>query len=73
VFVENTVVKAGGGVLRYGWFYGPVVIDDLAGPVQQREGRAGTGLAAELPVVASGFCQEAGVISAEGHPARDDT
>ena len=27
--VEDVVVKAGGAVLRYGWFYGPGAIDDL--------------------------------------------
>lgn len=35
--VEDAVVKAGGGVLRYGWFYGPDAIDDLAGPVRKRQ------------------------------------
>jgi nucleoside-diphosphate-sugar epimerase len=42
--VEDAVVKAGGGVLRYGWFYGPEVIEDLAGPVRKRQ----------FPIVGSG-------------------
>jgi nucleoside-diphosphate-sugar epimerase len=35
--VEDVVLKAGGGVLRYGWFYGPEAMDDLAGPVRKRQ------------------------------------
>ncbi len=31
------VVKAGGAVLRYGWFYGPGATDDLAEPVRKRQ------------------------------------
>ena len=42
--VEDAVVKAGGGVLRYGWFYGPAAMDDLAGPVRKRQ----------FPIVGSG-------------------
>ncbi|GAA2413407.1 NAD(P)-dependent oxidoreductase [Nonomuraea africana] len=42
--VENVVVKAGGAVLRYGWFYGPGAMDDLVGPVRKRQ----------FPVVGSG-------------------
>ncbi|NRQ33412.1 NAD(P)-dependent oxidoreductase [Nonomuraea sp. NN258] len=35
--VEDVVVKAGGAVLRYGWFYGPGAMDDLADPVRKRQ------------------------------------
>jgi nucleoside-diphosphate-sugar epimerase len=35
--VEEVVVKAGGAVLRYGWFYGPGAMDDLVEPVRQRQ------------------------------------
>jgi nucleoside-diphosphate-sugar epimerase len=42
--VEDVVLKAGGGVLRYGWFYGPETIEDLAGPVRKRQ----------FPIVGSG-------------------
>ena len=35
--VEDVVVKAGGAVLRYGWFYGPGATDDLAEPVRKRQ------------------------------------
>jgi nucleoside-diphosphate-sugar epimerase len=35
--VEDAVGKAGGGILRYGWFYGPETMDDLAGPVRKRQ------------------------------------
>ncbi|MFI6743048.1 NAD-dependent epimerase/dehydratase family protein [Nonomuraea sp. NPDC050451] len=42
--VEDTVVKAGGAVLRYGWFYGPGAMDDLVEPVRKRQ----------FPVVGSG-------------------
>jgi nucleoside-diphosphate-sugar epimerase len=42
--VEDAVVKAGGGVLRYGWLYGPAAMDDLAGPVRKRQ----------FPIVGSG-------------------
>ena len=33
--VEDVVVKAGGAVLRYGWFYGPGANDDLVEPVRK--------------------------------------
>jgi nucleoside-diphosphate-sugar epimerase len=42
--VEDVVVKAGGAVLRYGWFYGPGAMDDLVEPVRKRQ----------FPVVGSG-------------------
>jgi nucleoside-diphosphate-sugar epimerase len=42
--VEDVVVKAGGAVLRYGWFYGPGANDDLVEPVRKRQ----------FPVVGSG-------------------
>ena len=42
--VEDVVVKAGGAVLRYGWFYGPGAIDDLIEIVRKRQ----------LPVVGGG-------------------
>lgn len=35
--VEEVVVKAGGAVLRYGWFYGPGATDDLVEPVRKRQ------------------------------------
>jgi len=35
--VEGVVVKAGGTVLRYGWFYGPGAIDDLVEVVRKRQ------------------------------------
>ncbi|NKZ06983.1 NAD-dependent epimerase/dehydratase family protein [Actinomadura latina] len=35
--VEDAVVKAGGAVLRYGWFYGPGAMDDLVEPVRKRQ------------------------------------
>lgn len=35
--VEDVVVKAGGAVLRYGWFYGPGAIDDLVQIVRKRQ------------------------------------
>ncbi|MEU4546858.1 NAD-dependent epimerase/dehydratase family protein [Nonomuraea dietziae] len=35
--VEDVVVKAGGAVLRYGWFYGPGATDDLVEPVRRRQ------------------------------------
>ena len=35
--VEDVVVKAGGAVLRYGWFYGPGAIDDLVDVVRKRQ------------------------------------
>jgi nucleoside-diphosphate-sugar epimerase len=35
--VEDAVGKAGGGILRYGWFYGPETMEDLAGPVRKRQ------------------------------------
>jgi nucleoside-diphosphate-sugar epimerase len=35
--VEDVVVKAGGGVLRYGWFYGPGATQDLVEPVRKRQ------------------------------------
>ncbi|MFG2089411.1 NAD-dependent epimerase/dehydratase family protein [Spirillospora sp. NPDC048824] len=34
--VEDVVVRAGGAVLRYGWFYGPGATADLAEPVRKR-------------------------------------
>ena len=43
-YVEDVVVKAGGAVLRYGWFYGPGAMDDLVEPVRKRQ----------FPVVGSG-------------------
>lgn len=46
--VEDVVVKAGGTVLRYGWFYGPGAIDDRVELVRKRQ----------FPVVGggSGYC-----------------
>jgi nucleoside-diphosphate-sugar epimerase len=35
--VEDVVGKAGGVVLRYGWFYGPGATDDLVEPVRKRQ------------------------------------
>lgn len=35
--VEGAVVPAGGAVLRYGWFYGPGVMDDLVEPIRKRQ------------------------------------
>ncbi|WP_166872768.1 NAD(P)-dependent oxidoreductase [Salinibacterium sp. ZJ450] len=35
--VEDAVVKAGGAVLRYGWFYGPGATDGLVEPVRKRQ------------------------------------
>ncbi len=35
--VEDVVGKAGGTVLRYGWFYGPGAIDDLVEVVRKRQ------------------------------------
>jgi nucleoside-diphosphate-sugar epimerase len=35
--VEDVVVRAGGAVLRYGWFYGPGASDALAEPVRKRQ------------------------------------
>jgi nucleoside-diphosphate-sugar epimerase len=35
--VEDAVVRAGGAVLRYGWFYGPGATDDLVEPVRKRQ------------------------------------
>ena len=35
--VEDVIVKAGGAVLRYGWFYGPGAIDDLLEVVRKRQ------------------------------------
>lgn len=35
--VEDAVGKAGGAVLRYGWFYGPGAIDDLVEPIRKRQ------------------------------------
>ncbi|XRQ15148.1 NAD-dependent epimerase/dehydratase family protein [Actinomadura welshii] len=35
--VEDAVAKAGGAVLRYGWFYGPGATGDLAEPVRRRQ------------------------------------
>jgi nucleoside-diphosphate-sugar epimerase len=34
--VEEVVVKAGGAVLRYGWFYGPGAVDELVELVRKR-------------------------------------
>ncbi|GAA4607833.1 NAD(P)-dependent oxidoreductase [Actinoallomurus liliacearum] len=42
--VEDAVGKAGGTVLRYGWFYGPGATEDLVEPVRKRQ----------FPVVGSG-------------------
>jgi nucleoside-diphosphate-sugar epimerase len=42
--VEDVVTKAGGAVLRYGWFYGPGATDDLVEPVRKRQ----------FPVIGSG-------------------
>ncbi|WP_433167155.1 NAD-dependent epimerase/dehydratase family protein [Kribbella sp. CA-247076] len=35
--VEDVVVKAGGAVLRYGWFYGRGTMDDLVEPVRKHQ------------------------------------
>ncbi|TQM69249.1 nucleoside-diphosphate-sugar epimerase [Actinomadura hallensis] len=35
--VEGAVVPAGGAVLRYGWFYGLGVMDDLVEPIRKRQ------------------------------------
>ena len=35
--VEDAVVKAGGAVLRYGWFYGQGATGDLVEPVRKRQ------------------------------------
>ncbi|MFG2001533.1 NAD-dependent epimerase/dehydratase family protein [Spirillospora sp. NPDC048911] len=35
--VEDAVGKAGGAVLRYGWFYGPGATEDLVEPVRKRQ------------------------------------
>jgi nucleoside-diphosphate-sugar epimerase len=35
--LEDVVGKAGGAVLRYGWFYGPGSTDDLVEPVRKRQ------------------------------------
>jgi nucleoside-diphosphate-sugar epimerase len=35
--VEEVVVKAGGAVLRYGWFYGPGAVDELVELVRKRQ------------------------------------
>jgi nucleoside-diphosphate-sugar epimerase len=35
--LEEVVVKAGGAVLRYGWFYGPGATEDLVEPVRKRQ------------------------------------
>ncbi len=35
--VEDVVVKAGGAVLRYGWFYGPGATDDTVELVRKRQ------------------------------------
>ena len=35
--VEEVVVRAGGAVLRYGWFYGPGATDDLVETVRKRQ------------------------------------
>ena len=35
--LEDAVTKAGGAVLRYGWFYGPGATDDLVEPVRKRQ------------------------------------
>ncbi len=35
--LEDAVVKAGGAVLRYGWFYGPGTMDDLVEPIRKRQ------------------------------------
>ncbi|MFA1539887.1 NAD-dependent epimerase/dehydratase family protein [Actinomadura monticuli] len=35
--VEDAVLKAGGAVLRYGWFYGPGTMDDLVEPIRKRQ------------------------------------
>jgi len=42
--VEDVVTRAGGAVLRYGWFYGPGSTEDLVEPVRKRQ----------FPVVGSG-------------------
>jgi nucleoside-diphosphate-sugar epimerase len=42
--VEDAVLKAGGAVLRYGWFYGPGAMDGLVEPVRKRQ----------FPIVGSG-------------------
>ncbi len=35
--VQNAVAKAGGAVLRYGWFYGPGATEDLVEPIRKRQ------------------------------------
>lgn len=35
--VEDAVTRAGGTVLRYGWFYGPGATGDLVEPVRKRQ------------------------------------
>jgi nucleoside-diphosphate-sugar epimerase len=35
--VEDVVGRAGGAILRYGWFYGPGATDDLVEPVRKRQ------------------------------------
>ena len=35
--VEESVDKAGGAILRYGWLYGPGATDDLVEPVRKRQ------------------------------------
>ncbi|MEV4245759.1 NAD(P)-dependent oxidoreductase [Streptosporangium canum] len=35
--VEDVVVRAGGAVLRYGWFYGPGATGDMVEPVRKRQ------------------------------------
>ena len=35
--LEDAVVAAGGAALRYGWLYGPGVMDDLVAPVRARQ------------------------------------
>jgi nucleoside-diphosphate-sugar epimerase len=35
--VEEVVVKAGGAVLRYGWFYGPGAVEELVELVRKRQ------------------------------------
>ncbi|MEV5709391.1 NAD(P)-dependent oxidoreductase [Actinoallomurus sp. NPDC052274] len=42
--VEDAVGRAGGAVLRYGWFYGPGATEDLVEPVRKRQ----------FPIVGSG-------------------
>ena len=35
--VEDAIGKAGGAVLRYGWFYGPGATEDLVEPIRKRQ------------------------------------